>query len=514
MKEDRKVEYFESDLVDVDPVPNLNIPELITTACKRPKHSSHEYLVCYSEPAKAYEGGCLNYGSISFVRHGYAEEGRVIHDVNIGLCRVDIILKVPRYRCNDCGGTFRHPFEEIPERLHVTRRLLEQIRRDALVRPFSKVADEFGYTEGPIRSIFNDFIATLDTRRGPIYAPEVLGIDEKHIAHKMRGVFIDVERGILLEMTPENKRDNIIGMIEKLQEPENIRIVTMDMANGYRSYIQECLPNAKIIVDKFHIYQALYKKVKTVKSQIMVLIGQQIESETDPQATQEKTTVRNALARNSYLFKFSKEKIENDERLLSLMTEVCDTFPEFNHLRLLKDGFTRIYEDAHDRATAEQLYMEWEQLVPPRAAKEAAVWEEKYGVPAKLFEDFRSFQTTIKNWWQEVFGYFDPGCSVTNAATEGINRFIQSIDEPGSGYGFDHLRGKCVYGQKYGQRIVFNIKKSKEPIYATGCAISAGLRVVGYETVAEVVASEEPVHFLNNSGFDDRYYDFGDDEET
>lgn len=52
----------------------------------------------------------------------------------------------------------------------------------------------------------------------------------------------------------------------------------MDMACGYRSYIQECLPRATIVVDKFHVYQDFLTKVGTVKTKITERIKSRINA--------------------------------------------------------------------------------------------------------------------------------------------------------------------------------------------------------------------------------------------
>ena len=172
---------------------------------------------------------------------------RIVHDVNIGIMRVDLVITVPRYHCKDCGAAFRHIFTSVPEGKHSTFRLLEQLRRDVFTRPFSQVATEYGFTEGTIRYVFDEYAEQLEAKRGPIVAPEVLGIDEKHIVHAMRGIFVDIKTGRLLEMTENNKEADIVGTIERMVDyDKNIRIVTTDMANNYRSHIQLCLPECEV----------------------------------------------------------------------------------------------------------------------------------------------------------------------------------------------------------------------------------------------------------------------------
>lgn len=178
----RELEFDESDFKELTPTPNLNLPDIKAVKCLIPKDNSPYMLfICKSESRHT---ACLNCGSINIISNGVSEKPRIVRDVNIGLNRVDLLVEVPRYRCRDCGASFRQEYQSIPEKQQLTERLLAQIKHDAFFRPFSQVAEEYGYSEPNIRNIFNEYVAELDASRPPIEAPEVLGIDEKHINKK------------------------------------------------------------------------------------------------------------------------------------------------------------------------------------------------------------------------------------------------------------------------------------------------------------------------------------------
>lgn len=171
-------------------------------------------------------------------------------------------------------------------------------------------------------------------------------------------------------MLPTNKPDAIISMIESMVDyDKNIRIVTMDMANGYKSAIQMCLPYAKIVIDKFHVFQDLSRRITKAKTGIMEEISLQIKNEPDKQVADHLREVRDLIVRNAYLFKFGRKKLLEKPERLKVMADACRTFPELNHLRLIKEGFERIYEEAETREQAETLYVEWEKLIPPSAPR-------------------------------------------------------------------------------------------------------------------------------------------------
>jgi transposase len=56
---------------------------------------------------------------------------------------------------------------------------------------------------------------------------------------------------------------------------------------------------------------------------------------------------------------------------------------------------------------------------------------------------FQEILTTIENWYQEIFNYFD--CKVTNAFTESVNGKIKSLQRNGRRLSFQIIRGKIIF---------------------------------------------------------------------
>ena len=486
MRENQDKMIFDAtQLKAVSPMPSLNLPDIEQKECLEPLDGS-PYRVYMCEGGKPWRNrSCKKCGSINIRSLGYTPEPRLIHDVNTGIIQNDIILKVDRYQCNDCGESFSRQFDGIMENRQMTSRLYDQIRRDAFRLPFVDVAAQYGYSDTTIANIFDEYSAELEAKRGTIIAPFALGIDEKHIVHKMRAVFVDLDTGELIEMRPDNKMKDIISTIKSMDGyDDRIRIVTMDMANGYKSYVEDCLPDAKIIVDKYHVYQDLYKKVTRTKTLILETIGKQIAAVEDPERKQHLQDVRDLVLNNSYLFKFSLEKLVEKGHRIAAMADLCDTFPEFNHLRLLKEGFERIY-DCEKRDDAERLYDEWTSLVPPTGANQIKAWETKYGVKAELFKEFRVFRNAMKKWRKEVFNYFDENCDYTNAAAEGMNSLIQRMNSLGNGYSFERLRARALFWHTASPRISYSVDKksiAKQRFKNTGNNFTTWFQKVGYDS--------------------------------
>lgn len=464
MQDERDVVINMEDLEEVTPTPSLNLPDITEETVYRPKDGS-PYLVFMCKAGDRRFKTCPDCGYPVINIHGYLKDRRLVHDVNVGIDQVDLLVKVPRYRCDRCSCTFTHEFASIMANRQMTYRLYDLIKRASFIRPFSDVAVEYGYSVPTIGTIFDEYVAELEPMRGAIIAPRVLGIDEKHIVNAMRGVFVDIESGTLLEMTETNKRKDVIFTIENMIDyDKNIKIVTMDMSNGYRSHVQECLPKAKIVVDKYHVYQDLSTKVKKTRTRLLDHLKAKLKAMPDSPEKDHLQNVYNIASTSTYLFKFGQEKLSEKESRVKAMADVCRTFPEFNHLRLLKERFEEIY-DCEDRSTAESIYDNWVTLVPPSGAKQCEEWQERYQVDPELFSEFKVLVRAVKSWRTEIFNYFDPGCRVTNAAAEGLNNMIERINRLGNGYSFARLRAKALYWHLAAPRNRYIINYKNKPIY-------------------------------------------------
>ena len=386
---------------EVTPIPILNLPDIKELRCVRPKKDPLS-LLFYCEPVKKYRGGCVNCGSINHYSHGYASD-RLVHDISMGIIHVDLLVRTPRYKCNDCGATFVHQFESIAGSTQFTVRLYEQIKARALNGAFDPIAKEFGVSITTISLIFSEYARQLEKDR-KVIAPRVLGIDEKHIVHSARGVFVDVENGKLLEMTETNDKETVIKTIESFEGYDsNIKIVTIDMWQGYVSAVSIGLPNALIVIDKFHVVQNLYQKISSCRVKVVEHLKSQVNKLPDGDEKTYKLKLLTKLGKNVYLFKFGDTKLAERPERIHLLTELCETFEELNTLRLIKIGAERIYK-ATSKNEAKKYYDEWKALIPKD----------------KLFSDIKAFQRTMEHWQEYIFNYFEEGCQFTNAATEGI----------------------------------------------------------------------------------------------
>lgn len=457
--EERTVRFTKDQLTPAPRIPCLNLPDLKETAAYTFRDTD-EYLLVECEPEFPMKQCpvCKKHYQVS--KNGYTQYPRLIHDVNVGLQQVDLSVKVPKYVCKSCNAVFTHEFDSFVEGRQFTKRLYEQIKVDSFYRKFTEVAEEFGISDTTVADIFDEYTFELEAHR---QAPEVgtwLAIDEKHVNHKMRGVFVDGDSGRLLELTEDNSLPTVKKAIMSFKGYENVKFVTTDMANSYRTVIEDIYGSSvTMIVDKWHVLHDLSTKISKCRSAIIEYLGTEIKKEEDETVRKRKLDVKKLATDNGYLFKFGDEKLIEKPIRLQILSEVCKTFPEFNHLRLLKEGFELIY-DCQDRESAEQVFDQWCDLVPPSGKKQIEAWEAKYKVRASLFDDIRSLKTTVNNRWRrEIFNYFDTDAYKTNAIAEATNSFIERSVI--NGYSFKRLRAKVLFWHTAGarKRYVIDLRK-------------------------------------------------------
>ena len=211
---------------------------------------------------------------------------------------------------------------------------------------------------------------------------------------------------------------------------EDIEVVTIDMWSGYRYACRELIPNAAIVVDKFHVVQYANTALDKVRKELKHSLCKD----------------RTRILRNDR-WVLLKNKEDLSEKDIMLRDTWFDEFPELGVAYWLKETLRDIYIESKDRYEAFQRFYEWECRIPDD------------------FKAFKDLQNTYNNNKQEIFNYFlQP---YTNAYTESINNVIKSIEKAGKGYSYEVLRAKVLYGTTATKRPKFTKDMPMTVLYKT-----------------------------------------------
>ena len=447
---------------NINTAPSLDIPGLTVEKYYTPRDGGKYMLFLANIKKNDDPKYCPYCNKMTKMNYSGVLDPQIIHDVVRNNCRVDIAIQPRRTQCTVCKNRITLPKPGINEGHAMTDRLVEYLEIESFLQPHTALSDRSGVTSQTIANIMKVKIAEYDEERrlNPLRAPRVLGIDEKHLQHDMRGTLVNVESGELLDLLENNKPETMKKAIQSLQGWDtDIEVVTTDMNNSYLKWLTELLPNATIVIDKFHVIQEIEQRLTKTKNELYEFRRKLIHEESNDQERIRQQQVLSLVYTNKRLFNYSTESIVRDVNgdKAQKMVTVMDEFPEFKLLRKLY----MLIESMYSKTTygeAEVIWNEWIELLPPENKKKYEEWCDLYSVTPPMFDAFRSFSRVGFQFFKPyILNYFKPGCRFTNATTEGLNKMIDNINAPSNGLSFQILRAKCLYASLVHERIQYSI---------------------------------------------------------
>jgi len=395
--------------VDGHSFKDIGLPEF--TVISRKESETGDIL--YTVEPKERIAACLACGG---KLHIHKDAKRKVKDLDEFGHRVGIVVKGKSYRCKDCGETVREEYASICGQM--TRRMVESIQRDVFGdMTFTQIARRYNVSVSTVQGLFEEQGEKLWTAYHFV-TPRVLGIDEVHLNNAYYGVFVNVDRqnGGIIELSEERSKNAVIDVLKRLENPENLCYVTMDMWRPYYDAVQSVFPGIPVIIDHFHVIKELSRSLDSIRAGLCKSIKD--------------TKTRVSLKHNRFLLlKSSEELTPTQKRALDVLLAA---YPQFDIPYQLKESFRNIYAFAKTKSEALKMFDEW------------CVECEQLGITA-----YNGFITMIRNWEPQIFAYFDfTGDDRTNAQTESLNRAIRNVARDGRGYSFQNLRTKMVFYKK------------------------------------------------------------------
>jgi transposase len=326
-----------------------------------------------------------------------------------------IHVKRQRYRCRQdaCKASFVQPLPDMDDDKRMTKRCREYIEKQCLLKPNTHVAEDLDIDEKIIRQIGKAQATRLsDQHDRQLRAPRILGIDELFLADEMRAIFVDIETSWPIEILTNRWQGPVTNFLMNLEGREKVEVVTTDMWRPYKSAVQYAMPQAVLIVDKWHVMRMANDVMETARRRYQAVLT---------------AKDRKTLKRRRYLFLSRPYQLSAME-LMDLDGWLKNT-PELRGAYECKEQFMAI----------------WESRSAAQAAAALQAWRE--AIPTHLKMLFRPVVTATRNWEPEILNYFDNG-RYTNAPTEARNRVVKMINRNGAGYSFEMIRARALFGKR------------------------------------------------------------------
>ncbi|HHA1618107.1 TPA: ISL3 family transposase, partial [Enterobacter cloacae] len=349
---------------------------------------------------------------------GFGRRDEVIMDTPVHGKRTGIMLNRRRYRCQSCRKTFLEPVPHKDNKRQMTRRLIQYIERESLRRTFSGVAEDVGVDEKTVRNIFNDYCERLE-KTLKFEMPQWLGIDEIHII-KPRCVITNIEQQTIVDMLDNRNKTTVTRYLSKRTDRDQVCYVAMDMWRPYRQAVETVLPDATVIIDKFHVIRMANESLERARKAIRIALTPQ---------------QRRGLMRDRFVLLKRRHELSDAEYMR--FSGWTLNYPEIGQAYELKESFFEIW-DCQTRHRAQEAYYAWLRQITP-----------------EMKAHFDPLIKAMGNWHDDIFAYFDH--PITNAYTESLNNLIRVVNRVGRGYSFEALRAKILFTEGF--------QKIKKPRY-------------------------------------------------
>ncbi len=239
---------------------------------------------------------------------------------------------------------------------------------------------------------------------------KVLCLDEiaQHKGHgSYRLVISAPELGIVLDVLKERTKEALEAWLDQ-RGPEwcaQVEVCCADMWDAYHEAAAAKLPNARRVVDRFHVMKNLNDALSKSRRSIQ---------------NQADETTKTLLKGSRWWLVKNRENLDAEDR--ASLEQALAASPELKACYQLKEDFRDWFNQTSDRPRAEQALLGWIERVE-----------------ASAFRALQTFVRTLQNWKEAILNYFDGRHS--NGFAEGVNLKIRLLHRQAFGYrNFEQFR--------------------------------------------------------------------------
>lgn len=184
---------------------------------------------------------------------------------------VTIRLKKQRVICKQCHKRSMAQSDLVNKYCHISnaskRKVLAALTED---RSMTSIAREHNLSVNTVQRILSScshkFLDSYD------YLPEHLAFDEfRGVSRKLHFICLDGDKHEVIQILRTRLKRDLLKYFGKFsyQARANVKTVSMDLNFYYQDIVRECFPNAKIVIDRFHMVQMLTRSFNSLRVSVM-----------------------------------------------------------------------------------------------------------------------------------------------------------------------------------------------------------------------------------------------------
>jgi transposase len=312
----------------------------------------------------------------------------------------DIFLNINRrqFRCRSCKQLFSEELSFVKKRRTYTKRLAKKVIEEVLETDIVNAGKRNRMSPAEIETILKE--VEEDCLNEKPTDLKRLGIDE--ITHLKGGrnyaaVLVDIDKRKPIALLEKRNKETLVEYLQGLGSEllNQIEEVSIDLWVPYKSVVEELMPNAQVVADRFHVMKQINEELDSQRKR---------EKREAKKIKQKKERDKKIEGITHSKYPLLKKKEDLNEREKDKLAAVEKVAPELIKMYQMKEDFRDIFERKITGDEAFWCLVEWTVLA---------------------YQKFPKSCQTIKRWIEEILAYFDN--RTTQGAVEGINQKIKLI---------------------------------------------------------------------------------------
>lgn len=183
-----------------------------------------------------------------------------------------LVLKKQRFICKNCGASFTAKTPVVKENCFISNYVKAQILdKSSMAQSIKDISVQTCVSSATAQRMMNEQAKRYQST--DTWLPKHLSFDEfKYAKGTLAFEYIDAKEGKILDILPSRDSRTIKNHFiscYSLKSRSIVETITVDMNAGYVNLIPTLFPNAKIIIDRFHIVQLINRSLNRTRITIM-----------------------------------------------------------------------------------------------------------------------------------------------------------------------------------------------------------------------------------------------------
>ena len=215
---------------------------------------------------------CPHCNSKNIVKNG--SRIRKIKYIPIQNYSVELELSVQRHICKDCRKTFSPSTNIVSDNSNISNNLKYVIALELQENvSLTSIAKRYNISITSVQRIMDSCYSDFKVNKE--HLPEAICIDEfksvKNIDGAMSFVFADYHSKNIIDIVEDRRLHSLTEYFSRfsLEARNNVKYICMDMYTPYISLVNSIFPDAKIVIDKFHIVNLVNRAFNQTRISIM-----------------------------------------------------------------------------------------------------------------------------------------------------------------------------------------------------------------------------------------------------